>query len=96
MDRDVIKAMVGLAASAGVGVIVRNAVKHTTPLNVSRTDKVLIGVGSLAISGILSNYTISYTNDQVDFVYKTVENIRLNRKRGQETVVIPEDPTDEN
>ena len=56
--------------SVGVGNIVSNIVKATTPENVGKIRKFCITAGAMAISGIVGAKAVEYTENQVDTVAK--------------------------
>jgi hypothetical protein len=62
----VFKGVVELAASAGVGMIVGNLVKATTPYDVNKVQRVLLGVGGYAMGGMLSDLSAKYIGSQID------------------------------
>lgn len=65
-----IKFVSGLAVSVGVGNIVSNIVKATTPENVGKFKKFCITAGGFAISGIVGAAAAEYTEKQIDGVAK--------------------------
>ena len=81
MDKELVKAVVGLVASAGVSRVINNAIKATSPYEMTKLDKFLVGTGSMVITGVAANIAVEYTNSQVDFAYQAVQNIR-NGKSG--------------
>ena len=61
-------------ASIGVGHVVSNAIKATTPEDLTRYQRVAVGVGSVVIGGIASkaasNYASGTITEIVDFFKK--------------------------
>lgn len=49
-----IKMASGLIVSIGIGTVIGNAIKATTPEGIGTINKVLVGIGTLAVSGYLS------------------------------------------
>lgn len=69
----IFKAVTDILVSAGVGAVVGNAIKVSTPANVNIAQKISIGVGSLALSGMVGSQTAKYTSEQID---STVEQLK--------------------
>lgn len=63
---EIIKTAVSIGASVGVGAIVGNVVKSTTPSDVKKITKLLIGFGSLVLTGLASDMASKYTEDTID------------------------------
>jgi hypothetical protein len=61
-----LKGALSLAVSTGVGAIVNNAVKHTTPDNVKTLKKICITIGTFALSGMVSDAVCEYTDKKID------------------------------
>lgn len=61
-----VKSGVGFVVSVGVGAIVGNLVKSTTPVDTSKIVKACIKVGSLVLSGAVGDIASKYTNEQID------------------------------
>lgn len=74
------KAGVGLVTSFGVGAIIGNAIKATTPATLKPVSKALIFVGSFAITSavgdLAANYVEKQIQDVVDGVAAAAEKIR--------------------
>lgn len=64
----IFKAVVELAVSAGTGTVVGNAVKATTPENLSKIGKVLVAIGSFGLAGLASEAAVASVNRQIDKV----------------------------
>ena len=67
------KPVLSLATSMGVGTVVGNAVKATTPAALKTSQKVLVGIGGVAVSTIASHLAQSHIEQQVDNVQAAVE-----------------------
>ena len=63
---DMVKKVGGLIVSVGVGAIVTNIVKSTTPTSVGTIKKVCILVGSFVLSGMISDKAVTYTEQTID------------------------------
>lgn len=62
----ILKEISGLVVSAGVGTVVGNAIKHTTPKDVSKYTKVLITIGGSALGGMAGQKVAQHTKEQLD------------------------------
>lgn len=67
------KQIITVVVSAGVGMIVANAVKMTTPLNVGVLKKLSIGAGSFVLGSMLSDKATEYTDQTIDKVADQVK-----------------------
>jgi hypothetical protein len=66
MNIPMVKQITGIVAGVGVGTVVSNVVRATTPPNAGMFTKVSAMIGSFTISGILSVPITKYTDLQVD------------------------------
>ena len=77
MTKDVIvkrtKQVCGIAIGLGVGAIVGNAVKFTTPGDISRFMKACVGLGTFALGGLAADATVKYANEQIDEVADMID-----------------------
>lgn len=62
----IVKGIVGLVASAGAGTVVGNAIKATTPAQLTTINKVLVGVGGVVLSGAVGDIVVKYTSKQIE------------------------------
>ena len=60
------KTAVSFITSLGVGVVITNVVKATTPKNGTIINQVLIGVGSFVLSGMVAEIASDYVNKEID------------------------------
>lgn len=56
----------GIVIGLGVGAIIGNAVKFTTPSDLGRFMKACVGIGSFALGGLAADATVKYANDRID------------------------------
>lgn len=63
-----IKTIIGLTTSIGVGQVVQNIVEATTPDNLSKFKKITTIVGGIAVSTVLSNLASEYAEEQFDSI----------------------------
>lgn len=61
-----VKALATLAVTVGVGAIVGNLIKMTTPIDVKVLTKICIGIGGFALSGMASDLVGQYTEKKID------------------------------
>lgn len=71
-----VKGISQLIVSIGVGTIVTNVVKATTPKNIGRLHKICVGLGSFVLSGIVIEKAATYTDKSIDETIKDVIEIR--------------------
>ena len=64
----IVKSVTGLIASAGAGAVVSNAIKATTPGDINKFNKVMIGVGSFAITGLVGAAAAKHVEGMIDEV----------------------------
>ena len=70
---DMIKKIGTLVVSVGVGAIVGNAIKATTPSSINTINKVCIGIGAFVLTGMVSGMAAKYTEEQIN---ETVNEIK--------------------
>ena len=63
------KMVLGTVSAMGAQLVVSNAIKATTPENISKIGKVLVFTGSLVISSIVSTKAQNYVVEQIDIVH---------------------------
>lgn len=69
---EAVKAVAGFAVSAGVGIIIGNAIKATTPVDTKLITKALILIGGGALGGMVGEKTATYVNEQIDDVTNVI------------------------
>lgn len=72
----IIKGVAEFAASAGAGIVVGNLIKATTPDDVTRFQKVLVGIGAYTIGGVLSSLSGKYIANEIQGVADKIEALR--------------------
>lgn len=70
---EAIKNIAKVAVSIGVGAVVGNAVKCTTPEDTKGIGKILVALGSLAVANMISDKAADYTEEKID---ETVNDIK--------------------
>lgn len=76
-----VKLGASMIASFGTGTIVGNAVKFTTPDNINRAQKILIAVGSIALSGVAGDAVGKYVSE--DIIQANVDSWKAGKKAGE-------------
>lgn len=75
MNITIVKSIVGLGASIGVGTVVGNVVKATTPANISKFGKIATVVGSVVLTGMVGIAAEKYTDGQIDKIAEFVHGL---------------------
>lgn len=70
MYKDLLKSTATLIASAGVGAVVTNAVKATTPDDLKTMNKIFVMVGTLVAAHAVSDLASKYASEQIDEIGK--------------------------
>lgn len=70
---EAIKSVAALVVSIGVGAIVSNIVKGTTPSNAKTLLRVCVAIGSFVLTGLVSEAATKYTEKTID---ETVDMLR--------------------
>lgn len=78
------KQIVTIVVSAGVGAIVGNAVKYTTPPDMSFIKKLCVGAGTLVLGSMVSDKATEYTDRKID---ETVEEVKGMLQDSEEEIV---------
>lgn len=76
MYTELAKSVATLVASAGVGAIVTNAVKATTPDNLKIATKISIVIGTFVASHAVGDVASSYCGKQIDELNNAVGKAR--------------------
>lgn len=61
-----IKFAADIVVSAGVGAVVGNAVKATSPLAMKLPTQIIVGVGTAALTGMAGSKAANYVSEQID------------------------------
>lgn len=61
-----IKLISNLIITIGVGAIVGNAVKFTTPATIGKITKACVGLGTMVLGGLASEACAKYANEAID------------------------------
>lgn len=90
-----IKTIAGVAITIGVGAIVGNAVKFTTPeIGMGTLKKFCVGLGSVVLGGLASDASVEYAEKKIDeaaaFVKEVSNTIEVSSETTVETEVTVE------
>ena len=78
-----VKTVVEVVVSVGVGAVVGNAIKASTPTNTHVVKRVAIGVGGFVLSSMVGDLATKYTNETID---DTADKIKKFMNKETETV----------
>jgi uncharacterized membrane protein YeiH len=70
---EMVKTVVGVIVSIGVGAIVNNVVKSTTPFKVKTVTKICTAIGGFVLASIISDKAVDYSEKIID---KTVDAVK--------------------
>jgi hypothetical protein len=85
-----VKGAAELVTAAGVSAIVGNLVRATTPDDINKFQKVVIGIGGYSLAAVLGGLSGKYIADQIDDYATTIQGI-LKSGTIVEIEVAPED-----
>jgi len=69
------KGALGLVISTGVGNIVGNAVKMTTPAGQNTFNKVATNVGAFVLAAMIADKTVEYSDAQFEKIFPTKQTV---------------------
>ena len=72
----IIRPVVSTLSGLGVGLIVGNAINATTPANIGRVSKVLIGFGAFGLGGLAAKVVAEELEREIVEVEKLVDSLR--------------------
>lgn len=70
---NILKGAAAFVVSTGVGAIVKNAVKATTPEDLKKFSKISVVVGTAVVSSMVADHSTTYVKERID---KTVDAIK--------------------
>jgi len=62
----ILKTAAELVVSVGVGAVVGNAIKISTPVDAKILQKVSIGIGAFVLSNMVGDYAAKYTTKNIE------------------------------
>ncbi len=66
IKKDLLKIGVGIIVAAGIGTIIGNAIKVTTPSNLKAMAKLGVALGKLVLVGVATDAATNYICEQID------------------------------
>lgn len=75
------KEVTKIVVALGVGTIVGNAVKATTPIVISKCDKLLIAAGSFVVGSLAGDVAAKYVDKTIDEVVLFAKEFRSKYKQ---------------
>lgn len=79
----VLKTATDIVVSSGVGAVVGNAIRMSTPLDATTVQKGLIRVGGLALSSAVASATTKHTSGQIDSTIEQLKALKSAVRPGQ-------------
>lgn len=76
MYADLAKSVATLVASAGVGAVVTNAIKATTPEDLKIVTKITVVIGAFVASHAVADSASTYCGKQIDQATNAIEQIK--------------------
>jgi uncharacterized membrane protein len=70
---DLLKSLAGFIVSMGVGAVVGNAIKASTPTDIRRFSKITYAVGGFVLSNMVGDFASRYVSDQIDEVAENIQ-----------------------
>jgi len=70
---EILKTGVGAIVTIGVGAIIGNAIKSTTPPDVKTITKICIGVGAFVLGSMCTDKAVAYVDGAIDEVVEGIK-----------------------
>jgi len=67
------KSTIGFISSVSVGHVVGNIIKATTPIDIGKFQRISVMIGSVVLTGMVSNMADKYTTEVIDGAVATVK-----------------------
>lgn len=67
------KSALGLVTSIGVGNIIGNIVKATTPAGLNTFNKISVGLATFVVTGVVADKAVEYLNKEIDSAVDSVK-----------------------
>lgn len=74
ISKSVVDAVVGI----GVGAVVGNAIKMSTPADVKLPTKICITVGGFVLSGLVAHHASKHATEQIDITLEQIKELKEN------------------
>lgn len=85
---NVVKVVGGVVISIGVGAIVANLIRATTPEDVKKITKVCIGVGSFFVAGMTAAAASKRFDNSLDTIISMVTKFIMENDESEEELVV--------
>jgi hypothetical protein len=72
---EMIKGVVTLIVSVGVGGAVGNVIKNTTPVTVGAVKKLCIGVGAVVLSNMVGDKAVEYVEEKINVAAQGIKTL---------------------
>lgn len=72
----IFKTVTDIVVSGAVGAIVGNAIKMSTPADLSQIQKIYLGIGTFALVSMVGTKTANYTTQQIDETVTQIKEIK--------------------
>lgn len=76
---EIVKTVSQIVVSVGVGGIVGNAIKFTTPDKLGLFKKVCIGLGSVVLTNMVSDKAVEYSDSKIEEIAKIFRSVDNNQ-----------------
>ena len=80
----VIKFVADVVVATGVGAVVGNVIKTTTPEGLNLYKKIAVGAGGFVLSSMITKHARKHTEETIDTVHETVDKIVHREKYAQQ------------
>lgn len=80
-----IKNTVSFVATIGVGAVVGNAVKHTTPGDLKKVSKVAVLIGGFVVGSMVNDAATKYAEKQVDDIAEAAQTVKDATREAKES-----------
>lgn len=89
------KGITGVVVSLGVGAVVNNAVRATTPLTQTRIQRIGTKIGGYVLSSMVADHAVNYSFGQIDGMKEFYDRISGVAKNAGKPETVPGEVVDE-
>lgn len=79
----IFKTVTDLVVATGVGAVVGNLIKTTTPIDVKTVQRISIAVGGLVLSSMAGDRAAKYATEQIDATVAQVKELKNSIKKNR-------------
>lgn len=72
----IVKPVTTVIASLGVGAVIGNVIRTTTPVGIGPVSKVAVGVGTLVLTTVLGDLAAKSVHDTIDKSVESIDEIK--------------------